>query len=290
MRRASRRARRAASGAGARLCCPRGRRAGGVVARAGAAVAGRHARYVGEAVELLLAHRERGGRVLVIGDFDADGATSTAVIVRALRAWGFAAVDFLVPNRFEFGYGLTPEIVALAAQREPALIVTVDNGISSHAGVAAARGARHRRARHGPSSARRRAARRQRDRQPELAGQRVSASRALAGVGVAFYVMAALHRELERGGAAAGVRTGRCRAGGTARPRRARDGRRRRAARCEQSRAGRAGAAADSRRPLRAGHPRAAGGRRTQPCATSGRGSRFRRRRRGSMRPAGSMT
>ena len=58
------------------------------------------------AVELLLRHR--GGRILVIGDFDADGATSSALMVRALRGLGFAAVDFLVPNRFEFGYGLTP--------------------------------------------------------------------------------------------------------------------------------------------------------------------------------------
>ena len=57
--------------------------------------------------------------MLVIGDFDADGATSTALIVRALRGWGFPQVDFLVPNRFEFGYGLTPEIVALAQQRGP---------------------------------------------------------------------------------------------------------------------------------------------------------------------------
>src|SRR5262245_42520109 len=55
------------------------------------------------AVELILAHRDR--RILVVGDFDADGATSTALIVRCLRAWGFASVDFLVPNRFEFGYG-----------------------------------------------------------------------------------------------------------------------------------------------------------------------------------------
>ena len=93
------------------------------------------------AAELLCQHRQRGGLVLIIGDFDADGATSTALLVRALRSWGFAAVDFLVPNRFEFGYGLTPEIVALAAQRQPALIVTVDNGISSNAGVAAARAA-----------------------------------------------------------------------------------------------------------------------------------------------------
>ena len=59
--------------------------------------------------------------------------------MRCLRAWGFASVDFLVPNRFEFGYGLTPEIVGLAAERRPSLIITVDNGISSIAGVAAAR-------------------------------------------------------------------------------------------------------------------------------------------------------
>ena len=90
------------------------------------------------AVDVLLQHRERG-RILIIGDFDADGATSTALMLRALSAWGFTAVDFLVPNRFEFGYGLTPEIVALAATRSPTLIVTVDNGISSIAGVTAAR-------------------------------------------------------------------------------------------------------------------------------------------------------
>ncbi len=67
---------------------------------------------VDAAAELLAAHRA-AGRVLVIGDFDADGATSTALVVRALRAMRFAHVDFLVPNRFRFGYGLTPEIVAL---------------------------------------------------------------------------------------------------------------------------------------------------------------------------------
>ena len=81
----------------------------------------------------------RAARIVVIGDFDADGATSTALVVRQLRRLGFASIDFLVPNRFEYGYGLTPEIVRLAAQGKPALIVTVDNGISSHAGVAEAR-------------------------------------------------------------------------------------------------------------------------------------------------------
>jgi single-stranded-DNA-specific exonuclease len=75
--------------------------------------------------------------LLVIGDYDADGATATAVAVKGLRAFG-ARVDFLVPNRFEYGYGLTPEIVALAAQQKPDVIITVDNGIASVEGVAAA--------------------------------------------------------------------------------------------------------------------------------------------------------
>lgn len=73
-------------------------------------------------------------RLLVIGDYDADGATATVVAVRGLRSMG-AEVDFLVPNRFEYGYGLTPEIVALAAERKPDLIITVDNGIASVEGV-----------------------------------------------------------------------------------------------------------------------------------------------------------
>src|SRR5215831_17152656 len=68
---------------------------------------------VGAAVELLLAHRERGSRILVIGDFEADGATSTALVVRQLRRLGYADVGYMVPNRFQFGYGLTPEIVRL---------------------------------------------------------------------------------------------------------------------------------------------------------------------------------
>jgi single-stranded-DNA-specific exonuclease len=81
------------------------------------------------AAQLLAAHR--GGRILVVGDFDADGATSSALMVRALRSMKFTHVDFLVPDRFRFGYGLTPEIVALAATRGPSLMVTVDNGVSS---------------------------------------------------------------------------------------------------------------------------------------------------------------
>jgi single-stranded-DNA-specific exonuclease len=150
---------------------------------------------IAAAASLLLEHRA-GGRVLVIGDFDADGATSTALVVRALTAWGFASVDFLVPNRFEFGYGLTPEIVRLAATRSPSLIITVDNGVSSAPGVAEARSrgidvliTDH----HLPG--------------PDLPAANVIVnpnltgslfgSRALAGVGVAFYVMAALKRRLD---------------------------------------------------------------------------------------------
>jgi len=150
---------------------------------------------IAAAVELLLRHRS-GGRILVVGDFDADGATSTALVIRALRCWGFESVDFLVPNRFEFGYGLTPEIVALAAQRSPTLIVTVDNGITSLEGVAAARTlgisvliTDH----HLPG-----AQLPQADAivNPNLPGSHFG-SRALAGVGVAFYVMAALQRRLD---------------------------------------------------------------------------------------------
>ena len=91
-----------------------------------------------EAAELIARHMQKERRILVIGDFDCDGATSTALSVLALRAMGAVHVDYLVPNRFEYGYGLTPEIVALAARNEPGLIITVDNGVSSVEGVAAA--------------------------------------------------------------------------------------------------------------------------------------------------------
>lgn len=89
-----------------------------------------------QAVSLLLSHRP--DRILIVGDFDTDGATSCALLLRALAWLGFPHVDYLVPNRFEYGYGLTPEIVELACQRTPDLIVTVDNGISSMEGVDAA--------------------------------------------------------------------------------------------------------------------------------------------------------
>ena len=73
--------------------------------------------------------------ILVLGDFDADGATGTALAVSLLESLGATRVDYLVPNRFEFGYGLTPQIVRVALEREPSLILTVDNGMSSVAGV-----------------------------------------------------------------------------------------------------------------------------------------------------------
>ncbi|MET3716955.1 single-stranded-DNA-specific exonuclease RecJ [Pseudomonas sp. PvP001] len=93
------------------------------------------------AVELLVTAIDQRQRILIVGDFDADGATASAVGVLGLRLLGAAHVDYLVPNRFEYGYGLTPEIVEVALQREPQLLVTVDNGISSVEGVAAAKAA-----------------------------------------------------------------------------------------------------------------------------------------------------
>ncbi len=149
-----------------------------------------------EAARLLASH-QRGGRVLVIGDFDADGATGSALLVRGLKGLNFAHVDFLVPNRFRFGYGLTPEIVALAASRRPSLIMTVDNGTSSIGGVEAASAlgipvliTDH----HLPGGTLPRA---QVIVNPNLPAS-TFASPALAGVGVAFYVVAALARELGR--------------------------------------------------------------------------------------------
>ncbi|MDX2349526.1 MAG: DHH family phosphoesterase, partial [Porticoccus sp.] len=92
-----------------------------------------------EGVGLLEEALKQQQSVLIVGDFDADGATSTTLTLLAMRAMGMQHIDFIVPNRFEFGYGLTPEIVALAQQRHPDLIVTVDNGISSVNGVKAAK-------------------------------------------------------------------------------------------------------------------------------------------------------
>jgi len=93
---------------------------------------------IDDAVAQLYNALREGLRIIVVGDFDADGATSTALSVLALRALGCENVSYLVPNRFDDGYGLSPEVVDQAHARGAQLILTVDNGISSHAGVARA--------------------------------------------------------------------------------------------------------------------------------------------------------
>lgn len=152
-----------------------------------------------EAVAVLVQAIEAGERIMIVGDFDADGATSTTVAMRALALLGATDVDFLVPNRFEFGYGLTPEIVAVAARSQPDVIVTVDNGIASLAGVEAANAlgikvvvTDH----HLPGKQLPAAAALVNPNQPGCGFP----SKAMAGVGVIFYVMLALRAELrERG-------------------------------------------------------------------------------------------
>jgi single-stranded-DNA-specific exonuclease len=95
---------------------------------------------IDQAVACLYAALEQDKKILIVGDFDADGATSTAVAIRALRSFGAKHIHYLVPNRFAFGYGLTEELVQVAHKEfSPALIVTVDNGIANHAGVMAAK-------------------------------------------------------------------------------------------------------------------------------------------------------
>lgn len=88
-----------------------------------------------QAVDRLILACKQQESVMIIGDFDADGATSTAVAVAALQSFGFKTVNYIVPNRFEFGYGLSPEIVEEAAKQSPDLIITVDNGIANCDGV-----------------------------------------------------------------------------------------------------------------------------------------------------------
>ena len=151
------------------------------------------------AVTLLVEAIELEKRILIVGDFDADGATSCALAVLALRAFGHRQVSFLVPDRFRYGYGLTPEIVEYARQQSPDLIVTVDNGISSVAGVAAARTlgwqvlvTDHHLA--GPVLPQAEALV-----NPNL-GDNKFPSKALAGVGVIFYVLLGLRARLKEAG------------------------------------------------------------------------------------------
>jgi single-stranded-DNA-specific exonuclease len=154
---------------------------------------------ISDAVAVLLNALQQQRRLVIVGDFDADGATSTATLLIGFRQLGFQHVDFLVPNRFEYGYGLSPEIVQVAIAQGAELIVTVDNGISAIEGVAAAKAAglkvivtdHH------------------------LAGSQLPdadaivnpnqpgcefASKALAGVGVAFYLLLALRASMREQG------------------------------------------------------------------------------------------
>lgn len=151
--------------------------------------------YISEAAELLADAVTAGANVVIVGDFDADGATSSALAVRCLRSFGLDSVSYLVPNRFEYGYGLSPEIVGMAAMRQPDVIITVDNGISSIDGVHAAQALgmsvlitdHHLPGEELPTA----------DVivNPNLPGDRF-ASKNLAGVGVIFYVMLALRAKL----------------------------------------------------------------------------------------------
>ena len=147
------------------------------------------------AVDLLVQALQQRQRILIVGDFDADGATASSVGVLGLRQLGAAQVDYLVPNRFEYGYGLTPEIVAVALQRQPDLLVTVDNGISSVEGVAAAKAAGLRvlvTDHHLPGPQLPAADAIVNPNQPGCSFP----SKSLAGVGVMFYVLLALRARL----------------------------------------------------------------------------------------------
>ncbi len=154
--------------------------------------------YVAEMAKLLADAIAANKKLLVIGDYDADGATASAVAVKGLRSMG-AQVDFLVPNRFEYGYGLTPEIVALAATLKPDILITVDNGIASVDGVAAANSLdlqvlitdHHLPAETTPNAAC--------IVNPNQHGCDFP-SKNLAGVGVMFYVLLALRAELRNRG------------------------------------------------------------------------------------------
>ncbi len=137
-------------------------------------------------------------KILMVGDYDADGATSTAVAIRGFKLLGTEQVSYLVPNRFEYGYGLTPELIAAAVKEglSADLIITVDNGISNHAGVEAANATgadviitdHHLPGKSLPAA--------YAIVNPNLADDAFP-SKALAGVGVMFYVLVALRQELQ---------------------------------------------------------------------------------------------
>ncbi len=153
-----------------------------------------------EAASNILAEAiENRRKILVVGDFDADGATSTSVALLALKMMGAAAVEYLVPNRFEYGYGLTPEIVSVAKEHNPDVLVTVDNGIASCEGVKAAKAlgmsvivTDH----HLPGNTLPDADAIVNPNQPGCD----FISKATAGVGVIFYVMTDLRRQLRSTG------------------------------------------------------------------------------------------
>ena len=155
--------------------------------------------HIDAAARLVIEKREQ--RIVIVGDFDVDGATSTALVLRCLAAFGFTNVGYLVPNRFDYGYGLSPEIVRVAAEQSPGLLITVDNGVSSIEGVAEAKAlgipvlvTDH----HLPGTTIPDAAV---ILNPNLPGSAFP-SRNLAGVGVAFYLMARVGRMLEEQGVA----------------------------------------------------------------------------------------
>tara|TARA_R110002033_G_scaffold1457_8_gene12759 strand:+ start:3234 stop:4889 length:1656 start_codon:yes stop_codon:yes gene_type:complete len=135
--------------------------------------------------------------ILIVGDFDADGATSTSVCMLALKMMGAQNIDYLIPNRFDYGYGLSPEIVAVASSKNADVLITVDNGISSIEGVAAAKllgmtvvVTDH----HLPGNTLPNADVIVNPNQPGCQ----FASKSIAGVGVAFYLMSALRAELRQ--------------------------------------------------------------------------------------------
>jgi single-stranded-DNA-specific exonuclease len=183
-----------------RLFAARGvRTAGELVCELGALIPPTELRNADAAAALLADHIAARKRLLIVADYDCDGATACAVGVRALAAFG-ARVDYFVPNRFETGYGLSPQVVDLVAPAQPDLIITVDNGIASFDGIARARHlgigtlvTDH----HLPADTLPDAACIVNPNQP---GCRFP-SKAIAGVGVMFYVMLALRAELRRRGA-----------------------------------------------------------------------------------------